>query len=251
MGDAEPKPETKPEEKLLDLSAKERVVRVKFSGRRLRVIFRPLTLKDWLDYSAALASGFVQRGDEWTPESNEREAACKLWDAALVGVEDLSTIPALAVIDPRWKTQMPVEAIVAAVAMLQEIYVESGGDQFDFAADARCVRMEAAWNGETFEKLEHVFRVPSRNEALQYKRVNVSYFRTGGQKRGEAAPSRVRVALRLKPLCELYDALIQEVQGYTGYARPQEMDPIHKLHAVGGLFEPPANAKDEEGETAG
>ncbi len=246
MGEAAEQVETKTEEKLLNLSAKERVVGVKFAGRSLRVIFRPLTLKDWIEYSAALGSGFVQRGDEWTPESNEREAACKLWDAALAGVEDLSKIPAMAVADPRWKTQMPIEAISAAAGVLQEVRVRAGGDPFAFDADARTVRLEATWNELVFDELVHIFRVPTRNEALQYKRVSVSYFRVAGSRRGEAAPSRVRVALRLKPLCDLYDSLIQEVHGYAGYARPQDMDPIHKLHAVGGLFEPPESEASTE-----
>lgn len=39
--------EEKQNESLLNLAAKERVVRVKFSGRALRIFFRPLTLKDW------------------------------------------------------------------------------------------------------------------------------------------------------------------------------------------------------------
>jgi len=218
---------TETETKLLDLDCAERRATVRFAGRSATHIFRPLTLEDWLRYFTTLAVEYISTSDEMITQSHEQEAADALWQEAILRVEGYQ--------GDDWKGRMPLSHKVAALAGLQQVLATDAGDPFDLAPDSRLVRLEAAWNGEIHEGLGHRFRLPSSEDARDYRRLNVSFIRSRGR-RDQAL--RIKACVRLGELCRLYDALILETEGYSG-DYPKRPDPLHKMAAITALFEPP------------
>lgn len=232
--------------KLLDLSSPERSVRLKFSGRTGLHFFRHLALDDWMHYVQGLRSEIVGDGDTWETKDQAREVAEQLWNDAIRRVEGYKLGETEGA--PSWKERMPLSHKLAAVALLQEVYARESGDPFDLEPDTRLITLEAAWNLEVYEGLQHRFRVPTRREDHDYRRLNVQYYR----QRGSRQPRQcIRIVPRLRQLCGLYDRLVLDVAGYTGADAPQkEMDPLHKQAAVVALFEPLEIEPEEEKQVA-
>ena len=229
-----------PEASELNLAALERTVRLKFGGKTARHIFRRLTFSDWWGFLKDSRSEMILQGDSWSHQSRTDEAAIALWDRAIVRVEGYRA-------GEDWKRKMPATHKIAAVGLLQEVAAvpSSEEDDLDLEADRRTVTLEVAWNGEVYPSLRHVFRVPEQEDTLSYRRLMAEFFRKSSRRESKST-TRVVVPVRLSGLVKLYDRLIEEVEGYTGFRAPREMDPLHKQAAVLALFEPPQEESDEE-----
>ena len=226
-------------DQLLDLSSPERIVRLKFGQRSALHVFRRLTLEDWLGYLKLCPTELVAEGDAWTPESNAPQAADWLWSRAVTRLEGYKA-------GEDWKQKMPLAHKLAAVTLLQEVYLsETHNDPFEIEAESRTVVLEAAWNLQRYENLVHRFRLPWQDEAYRYRRLTVQWYRQRGQRQ---QGMRIRMALALRPLCDLYDQLIEAAEGYawpSGTDVRGTMDPLHKSAAISVVFEPPEAAEGE------
>ena len=231
----------------LDLTASERSVRLKFSGRTARHIFRRLHFDDWNEYVKAARTEIVLDGDTWTHETKADEASIALWDKAVLRVEGYKVGPDGLAKDWRWK--MPVHHKIVAAGLLQEVTGIPSNEDADFdldlEADRRTVVLEAAWNERTFPLLSHAFRIPAQEETLRYRRIVAETYRKPGRRKSS---TRVLVPARLASLVALYDALIVSTSGYRNNPSPREMDALHKQAAVVALFSPPSNLETEEDE---
>ena len=224
----------------LNLAALERTVRLKFGGKTARHIFRRLTFSDWWGFLKDSRSEMILQGDSWSHESRTDEAAIALWDRAVVRVEGYRA-------GDDWKRKMPATHKIAAVGLLQEVVAvpSTEEDDFDLEADRRTVTLEAAWNGQVYSNLRHVFRVPEQEDTLSYRRLMAEFFRKSSRRQSKST-TRVVVPVRLSGLVKLYDRLIEDAEGYTGFRAPREMDALHKQAAILALFDPPQEEPDEE-----
>ncbi len=230
--------ENVPKSSELNLAALERTVRLKFGGKTARHIFRRLTFSDWWGFLKDSRTEMILQGDSWSHESRTDEAAIALWDRAIVRVEGYR-------VGEDWKEKMPASHKIAAVGLLQEVVAvpSSEEDDLDLEADRRTVTLKAAWNGQVFHRLQHIFRVPEQEQTLTYRRLMAEFFRKSSRRQ---STTRVVVPVRLSGLVKLYDRLIEEAEGYTGFRAPREMDPLHKQAAVLALFDSPQEESEEE-----
>ncbi len=240
---------------LLDLSAPERVVRLRFRQQVARHFFRVLTMADWLAYVKTANAPAIVQGESWSQDDHEDEAAIELWENAVLRLEGYKLPPG-----DDWRGRIPVAHIRAAVEGLQEIYLGESLSPFDQEADSQAVVLEVAWNEQVFDKLVHRFSTPGREIELRYRRVKASYYRVRGARRDT---TQISTPARLKEMCELYDQLILGVEGYKfcpefieaqPLTTPKEiarwMDPLQKQAAVWALLRPPISKRESEEQEA-
>lgn len=220
-------------EHLLDLAAPERVVCIRHGKQVARHYFRPPTLSDWQKYLAAKnpARTFEDKGVEQRMD----EPDCALWRELILRIEGYKGGDEL---EPEeWKARIPVSHKAAAIEGLQEIYIGDYADPTELAAASRRVVLDVSFNERIFDQLVHVFRVPTIENELDYRRVKVNWQRVRGARSQKV---QVFVPPRLREMCSLWDRLVLEVEGYkVGADFKRAMDCLHKQAAVMGLFDRP------------
>ncbi len=217
-------------------------------------------LTNWNDYLRDLKPGFVLSEEKgWAAKNDEALASSNLWDATIVEVEGYKGADA-----PDWKKKIPVNHKMTGVKFLQDVWVEdslSGGDAkdddgnavFDLEADSRTIILAATSDGFKFDRLVHVLRIPSADQEIRFERTRIHYIRQTGDSNRVISPPRLR------KMAELYDELIESVEGYAiekkseqqvedgpvameavAISSPAEaqrhMDPLHKQAAVLAAF---------------
>lgn len=254
--------ETKPEtpdqptnessNQLLDLSAPERIVRLRERDRLYHHRLQPLTFKDWEAYFAGFRSELITfTGGRYRIESKADAAACELWNKKVASVEgylgqDGLDLDAL-------RRRMPARHKIAAVALLQEAVPDDDNQDQVALFDARPVVLSINWNLQR-HTVSHFFASPSQDDEIAHSRLTGSGLEVKGNRRGQ---SRILLPSQFASLCKVYDRLIQHITGYAWKDEPLgdnveelrlRMDPVHKFIAASLLFgEPPQPEADEEG----
>ena len=199
---------------------------------RLTHVFEPVTAADWLEFDRL--TRVVMESDEETIEfdSMAADAAEWLWSERIRTVEGY---------DPNlpddWKDLIHLRHKEAALKALAQVYpVETGdknepGPEYLALGKATVVALEAARNGVEFPSLHHRLRRPTTSQQKEYsRRTSQTAYARGTRKKAKAL-----VASHLDYLLELYDELIESVEGYEPND-PKLMDPLHKRAAVEVLF---------------
>ena len=140
-----------------------------------------------------------------------------------------------------WKERIPFRHKEAAVQALAQVFPadarpddsaeEGRKPRFSIGTEESVVILEAGRAGREYGRLVHRFRPPSTTEQKEYSR------RTGQSTyvRGSRKKAKALVASNLSYLLDLYDELIEGVEGYEPND-PKVMDPLHKRAAVEVLF---------------
>ena len=230
-------------------------------GRRFTVthFLRLPALADWIAYDAALgvtAQDVDAGGGElgMVHRDNRTAALGLLWERLIVRVEGY------AFAEGDWKPQVPFTHRLGAVSprtLVVAVAPSQSRDPAKREADAETlytpgfqeVHLLAA--GEVYGELVHLFREASAETVIRFNRASAErIFIRGTRKTGAKAiiPSMFR------EYAGLYDALIQEVRGYTIQDKPPEsreqiiaaMDGFHKVVSLKGLFLPPLEEAEPE-----
>jgi len=239
---------------MYDLAAKEifSVVKFREGGRPVSVahFFRPLALADWLEYERALDTRIVESEDQSEMRTQAVIAAERLWDAAALRVNGYGA-PASSALQGElcerfpadWKQKVPLQHKAAAVRGLQQAVVSEGPEGlldliYEFDPDQVALVIEAAQNGEIHAELIHHLRRPAPEDLKRFSQItSAAIWLRGAKQPTTLLPSR------LKPLCDLYDRLIQSIEGYSGIdggdaaAVRRAMDPVHKKVVIQSLFQ--------------
>jgi hypothetical protein len=239
---------------MYDLAAKELFSIVKFreGGRPVSVthFFRPLTIGDWLEYERALDTRIVESDDQSEMRTQAVIAAERLWDAAALRVNGYGAPASSAVqgelcerFPADWKQKVPLQHKAAAVRGLQQAATSEpdepvAGAAYEFDPDYVRIEIEAAQSGETHSGLVHCLRRPAPEDLKRFSQItSAAIWLRGAKQPTTLLPSR------LKPLCDLYDRLIQSIEGYSGIdgsdaaAVRRAMDPVHKKVVIQSLFQ--------------
>ena len=239
---------------MYDLAAKEifSVVKFREGGRPVSVthFFRPLALADWLEYERALDTRIVESEDQSEMRTQAVIAAERLWDAAALRVSGYGAPASSAVqgelcqrFPADWKQKVPLQHKAAAVRGLQQAVVSEGPEGlldliYEFDPDQVALVIEAAQNGEIHAELIHHLRRPAPEDLKRFSQItSAAIWLRGAKQPTTLLPSR------LKPLCDLYDRLIQSIEGYSGIdgsdaaAVRRAMDPVHKKVVIQSLFQ--------------
>lgn len=240
---------------MLPLDA-ERKIRFTDRGRKFTLVLRRLTSKDWLRYFSGAQFETEKDGNDTIDRSDINGARIQLVDDALIGAEGYPTrtgepLTSLA----NWKAAVPVGHKLAAARALEDVAVDHRNLPTCFDPNVKEVTITAVWSADQgenmvgFSDLKHFFTPPSIAHQKKFYRATSQSRVIGGSRRGKTVWSGNRHAL-----IELYDELIQAVDGYSVHGAAltdveqirQEMDAGHKVVAASELFAVPEIGDDDQ-----
>lgn len=246
------------------LNSKNVLVIMRVGEAKLVHTFKRPTLNQWSDYLRDLKPGFILSEDKgWAAKNDESFAASEMWNELVVGVKGYRGKAGW--LDGDWKKKIPVKHKMTGIQFLQDVWVEDsqeGGNEkddegkavFDLEADTRTVILAGTSDGFKFDRLAHILKVPLPEQEIRFERTRIHYIRQSGDSNRVISPPRLR------KMAELYDELIESVEGYAieNYVQnPPEntdlnateiknisdatdarryMDPLHKQAAVLATF---------------
>ena len=206
--------------------------------------FRRIAQPDWEHYFT----------DLYVASRNEGNAQLNTTDLNTAGILLLeSTLTKVTGYAREMTTQEDFKKILARHSipvswMLRSVGISTVEDDKPLDCDSIEARIDALWSQTTpgdevtlYKGLVHRFAPPALEQKKRYLR-NGSISRVvGGARKGTTIYS-----LRNRVMLELYDQLIQSVDGYGVAGKPlesveqirREMDAYHKVEAVGQLFNP-------------
>ena len=249
-----------PSPTLLDLSAPERIVKLRSGEKRYVHIFNPPTAEDWLAFERRARPTQIFRGDEVETRTALREAALELWEKRINRVDGYVSCAAGGL------EGVPSEHRIQAVLGLDRVEEAATGDSElganpESDSETVAIILQAWWNGEFFPALVHRFKRPLVEHELRCSEAaarSTIVLPRGPRLRGGKPEKDVAIESRRLPslptLIALYDELIVGVEGYADGNLKLEnrnsviakMDAPHKSAAVRALFATEAVAFDEE-----
>lgn len=209
--------------------------------------------KDWFAYFDAIVSTLEQNGREVTRTTDATSAGLELVSALLVsaegyalpaGVNDLIGVP-------NWQAKIPMAHRLGALEILIGARAIENDDDAPLTIGGEIVAIESVWSADDAGHMvkhtcRHTFATPSAEHCRRYMRQISRAKVVGGSRSGKTIYSGAQ-----RVLCEIYDELIQGVEGYCfdgqALADPRAiasgMDARHKVAAAASLF---ASAETEE-----
>lgn len=250
----QPPPSTQqPAPALLDLSAPERIVKLRSGEHRYIHIFNPPTADDWLQFEQRARPTQIFRGEEVETHTGLREAALALWEKRIKRVEGYGD-SGLRIQDSSLSTEHRIQAVLGLDRV--EINAESAVEGATEDTETKVVVLQAWWNGQLFPTLIHRFKRPLVEHELRFSEATArsSIVLPRGVKRAKDAAIESRKLPSLPTLVALYDELVVGMEGYAAGQSPignrqsaiEMMDVPHKSAAVRGLFAVEAVSLDEE-----
>lgn len=235
----------------LDL-AHPREIAIDDRGRKFQLTVKHIDRRAWLRYFEGIVNVSENVNGERVNRFDSTAARLELLESVLVGADGYATAdgqPVTATKD--WQIMLPLAHRLAAG--LQLVAVEPSRRVADdpFTLGFEDVYLDAAWGSERFTGLRHRFRTPSGAHQARLSRASSRSVIMGGSRRGATR------WLGAQPtLVELYDELIEAVEGYEVCGKPldsrekivEEMDTFHKVAAAELLFSPAEVAEPEEPE---
>lgn len=226
----------------LEINELTALIKARRSGREYELLhrFENPTEDDWIEYEKRAAVSVAKRGDELRGETDIWPAIDWLWRRRIKSVEGYGELP------EGWHERVPMQHKNFAVSLLCQVgewrpeeeldklgAASLGGDYWDLDGETVTVCLEAARNGERYHQLYHIFRRPTAEQQLRYRRARNQTVMVTGRKSGEIVERRLP---ELPALLKLYGELIDRVEGYSP-AAPEKMDAMHKQAAVLSLME--------------
>jgi hypothetical protein len=210
----------------------------------------------WMKYYSSVVNTAETRDGKRFPHFDYRTALRDMAMDALISAEGYKLPPGVNSVTevPAWKANIPPGHRMALGEMLGACTVVEGGDEADFGFDD--VTLQTYWNCDAngamlmHRPLVHHFANPSFDQERRYRLQSARFAVVGGSKGGKTIYYGAE-----KVLVEIYDELIQSVEGYTWNGEPvtvpQEcMDTSHKVLAALQLFKSPPAEPEEEAEAA-
>jgi hypothetical protein len=230
---------------IIDLSAPRTIV-ITVGKRTYKYNFSPIHLSVWSEYFSAIVQSSERRGQEVIEEFDTSAARLALVDRALQGVEGY-TISEELMQSGEWKSKLPIKHRLAVADVLTRVTASDPGDDDELVLGAESVMLSAVWSADEkgvmqqFTQLRHNFASPTAEHFHRYQRDLSRSYIVGGSRGGKTIYRGAQ-----KTLIEIYDELIQSVEGYTLNGQPMgsqsnivyAMDAYHKVVAAAYLFRP-------------
>lgn len=223
-----------------------RVLAFQDHKRAFAYTLNPVTQQQWLRYFAGIVSTqeLDANGDQ-TSSFDSIAARLELLESALTGASgwdhvDFSTTT-------NWQGKLPMSHRRALADLLVATEVDSSADPGDLTLGAETVVLRSIWTAgedgsmQQIGGLKHVFASPTPDHQRRYSRAYNTSVIVGGSRTGQTRYLGAQAVL-----IEIYDELIESVEGYTvglatlgdrGTIRAN-MDAYHKVAAATALFTP-------------
>jgi hypothetical protein len=238
--------------------AGERQIAIKDRSNLYRFTLAPITREMWLQYFDGIVSTSENRNREQLNTFDVNSSLLALVHDALTGAEGYKS-PAEGKISDLagWKELLPFSHRLAIGQILALVVpLADAGDDEAIALGFDSVQLSAPWNCDVngvmllHQPLVHHFGTPSFEHERRYLRDQAKSKVIGGSRTGKTAYMGTQRAL-----VEIYDELIQSVEGYTINGQPVEdpaqwMDTYHKVVAAAQLFKAPPAEPEEAVEAA-
>ncbi|MDR3723264.1 MAG: hypothetical protein P4K83_02090 [Terracidiphilus sp.] len=230
----------------------QRTVEILDQGRKVQLVFGPITAQQWLDYFNRIESSSVNEGGKRIDRLDSTAARTHLVNKTLVDAKGYQTADGAPIATiANWQDMLPISHRLAAGETLVDIERGKLSDDQPFVLGAESIYLNAVWGSERFTGLCHRFRTATVEQQRRLARASSRSVVVGGSRRGET-----RWIGAQPVLAELYDELIVSVEGYTvdgkelGSDRAAivaNMDTFHKVAAADFLFAPAeASIPDEK-----
>lgn len=238
--------------------AKPRVIVIEERGVKYALKLNRISKKQWLHYFDSIVSTSEMQNSKRVDFFDSTTARVELVESALASVDGYANqgdtpIPQLA----GWQQLIPLRHRQAAGNALVDIERVDPTDGEILQLGTESVFLNAVWGADDrggmhkFFGLCHRFSTPTGEHQRRYSRDANRSMVVGGSRRGITKWMGVQATL-----ADLYDELIQSVDGYMLNGQPldaerdqiaAEMDTYHKVAAADALFTPAsANVIDEE-----
>jgi hypothetical protein len=248
---------------MYDLSLKETFVRViEERGDKRSILihtFRTPTSDDWYNYFRLSSQVGLSKGRdtvEFTGENQDKDA--EFWGTLIQRVEGykMNGVDVLSL--PDWKNIIPLPHKLQAFAGLLWFYKIGNTidgsfeetNELDLGVSSVDVRFEAAQNGQA-SVITFTFKQPEPTDYLKYGRITARMQLVRTKQRGVSA---IKVPATINPMVELFDKLIDKVDGYSYEGKPlmelpewrSRIDLYHKREAIRELFGTTTQEEEEK-----
>jgi hypothetical protein len=205
--------------------------------------FRRILQTDWERYFNGLYVASRNDGAAQLNTTDLQTAGIELFESTVTKVEGYSRVMTT---PEDFKKVLPRHSIPAAW-MLRTVVISSVDDDKPLDCDSVEARIDAVWSQTTpgaevtlWKGLLHRFMPPTLEQKKRFMRGGAINRVIGGARKG----STTVYSLKNRMLLDLYDQLIQSVDGYGVAGKPlesvehirREMDGYHKVEAVAQLF---------------
>lgn len=233
------------QKQLLDLSGHRRIA-FRDRGHLYAFTLDRIEQKHWISYFDGIESTSERRGKETVSTFDAITPMTNLVSELAIGAEGY-ILPegktSITEVD-NWKELVSPRHWAACGEIIADVSpAYSSDDQGPIALGNDVVTLEAVWNADSsgtmlkFAGLTHYFRIPGFEHVRRYRRDQSRSSIVGGSRTGKTVWRGAQ-----KTLIELYDELVERVEGYayqgvavnTGAA--QWMDAYHKVTAAQYLF---------------
>lgn len=220
-----------------------RVLVIREGKRDYTAQFRRITQTDWERYFSGLYLSSRNDGVAQTNTTDVHTAGIELFESTATKVTGYSRELTTA---EDFKKVLPRHSVPFS-GLLCSVFVSDTDDDSPLDCDSVEARVDAVWSQTTadaqntmYKGLIHRFTAPTIEQKKRYMRGGAVSRIVGGARKG----STTVYSLRNKLLLQLYDELIQAVEGYGVAGKPldgveqirREMDGYHKTEAVAQLF---------------
>jgi hypothetical protein len=234
--------------------AHSRTIVIKDRGHSYTLTVAPVSRKQWLKYFQSTISVSENQGGTTISSFDSSGARLELVGEVLQDASGYK-ISGLHITDvPNWKSLVPSQHRLAVGTILISAERSEVSDDEPITLGLDSVSIDAiwTWNGKDGMKqekgLRHFFRAPCVEQQRRYNRDMSRSQIIGGSRTG-----KTRWLGAQATLVELYDELIDSVEGYTFGGAPitereqiiERMDTYHKVVAAEALFTPAAAAIEE------
>lgn len=235
-----------------------RVIVIEDRGKKYSLTLGRITKKQWLKYFEGIISSSENQGGKRVDVFDSSASRLQLVEECLVTASGYALPTGTGSLEQldHWMGLLPLSHRLGVANALVNVTRADPSDDEAIALGQESVYLDAVWGADSngvmrkFLNLRHNFKMPT---AEQQRRVS----RDGSRSRvvGGARNGKTLYLGSQATLAEVYDELIQSVQGYTvDGADPdletviEYMDTYHKVAAVSALLAPSEVNVAEEGQ---
>jgi hypothetical protein len=221
-----------------------RVIALREGKRGYSFHFRRILQSDWLAYFSGFYVASRSEGAAQLNTTDLQTAGIELFESTVtkvIGYSRVLTTP------EEFKKVLPRHSIAAAWLLRTVLVSSATDDEKPLDCDSIEARLDALWSQTTpgdettmYTGLVHRFAPPTLEQKKKVMRGGAINKVIGGSRKG----STTIYSTKNRLLLDLYDELIQSVDGYAVAGKPlesvehirREMDGFHKVEAVAQLF---------------
>lgn len=229
--------------------AQPRVIPIPGKGRTYSLTVGVIPKKAWLDYFDGIVSTSENSSRGVIDSYDSRSARVELAEKVLVGADGYGTSDGSPVTSVEgWQKLIPMShRIAVADTLVYVMHDQQAAEDEQLMLGQETVYLKARWGADDsgalqeYSGLVHRFKTPTGEHQRRYQRAISRSMIIGG-----ARTAKTRWLGAQRELAELYDELIQSVDGYTVNGQTltspeaivRDMDTYHKVAAAERLFAP-------------